>query len=161
MAQADFFLKIDGVDGESLDDKHKGEIQISSFSLGVSNSGTGGANTGSGAGKANVQDMSFTKQVDKSSPNLFIHCCSGKHFPTAQITLRKAGEKPHEYLVYKLSEVFISSINTSGHDGGGIAQESFSLNFSKIEMNYAPQNADGTGGAKITKTYDVAKNKIT
>jgi type VI secretion system secreted protein Hcp len=160
MAQADFFLKIDGVDGESTDDKHKGEIQIGSFSIGVSNVGSGGSNTGSGSGKAAVQDMHFTKEVDKASPNLFIHCCSGKHFPNATVTVRKAGEKPHEYLIYKLSEVFISSINTTGHDGGGIAQESLSLNFSKVEMVYTPQNADGSAGAKITKSYDVAKNKI-
>ena len=63
----------------------KGEIQVQSVSLGVSNAGTGGSNTGSGSGKANVQDMHFTKYVDKSSPNLFINCCSGKHFPNATI----------------------------------------------------------------------------
>ena len=160
MAQSDYFLKIDGVDGESVDDKHKGEIHVSSFSFGVTNTGTGGSNLGSGGGKANVQDIHFTKQTDKSSPNLFLACCSGKHFPNATITIRKAGEKPHEYLILKLTEVFVSSFNVSGHDSGGIAQESFSLNFSKIENTYAPQNADGSAGAKITKTYDVAKNKI-
>ena len=161
MAQGDFFLKIDGVEGESQDDKHKNDIMVMSISFGVTNSGTGGSNLGSGASKANVQDMHFTKQVDKSSPNLFIGCCSGKHFPSATITMRKAGEKPHEYLIYKLTEVFISSFNESAHDGGGIAQESFSLNFSKIEFAYVPQAADGTAGAKITKTYDIKGNKAT
>jgi len=159
MAAADFFVKIEGIDGESQDDKHKGEIQVQSVSLGVSNAGTGGSNTGSGSGKANVQDMHFTKYVDKSSPNLFINCCSGKHFPKATITLRKAGDKPMEYLIYNLKEVFISSYNAAAHDGGGIAQESFSINFTTIEFNYAPQNADGSAGAKITKTYDVNQNK--
>jgi len=160
MAAADFFLKIDGIDGESLDSVHKGEIQVQSVSLGVTNSGSGGANSGSGSGKANVQDIHFTKYVDKSSANLFINCCSGKHFPTATITLRKSGDKPQEYLIYKLKEVFISSYNVAAHDGGGIAQESLSLNFSHIEYNYAPQNADGSSGAKITKTYDVNQNKV-
>jgi type VI secretion system secreted protein Hcp len=104
--------------------------------------------------------MHFTKLADKSSPNLFVACCNGKHFPTATVTVRKAGEKPHEYLVYKLTEVLVSSFQTSGHGGGGIAQESLSLNFSKIEMAYAPQNADGTPGAKIVKTYDIQKNLV-
>ena len=160
MAQADFFLKIDGIDGESQDDKHKNEIQITSFSLGAANTGTGAVGTGSGAGKVSVQDAHFTKLVDKSSPNLFLACCSGKHFPLATVTVRKAGENPLEYLVYKLSEAFVSSINTTGHEGGGIAQESVSLNFSKIEVNYWPQNADGSKGAVVTKTYDIKANKI-
>ena len=159
MAQEDYFLKIEGVKGESQDDKHKDEIHVSSFSFGVTNSGTGGSNLGSGGGRSNVQDMHFTKVVDASSPNLFIGCATGKHFPNALVTVRRAGEKPQEYLTYKLTEVYISSITTSGHEGGGIAQESVSLNFSKVEVNYTPQNADGTPGAKNTKTYDVKANK--
>ena len=129
MAQEDYFLKIEGVKGESQDDKHKDEIHVSSFSFGVTNSGTGGSNLGSGGGRSNVQDMHFTKVVDASSPNLFIGCATGKHFPNALVTVRRAGEKPQEYLTYKLTEVYISSITTSGHEGGGIAQESVSLNF--------------------------------
>ena len=74
-------------------------------------------------------------------------------------TIRRAGEKPQEYLVYKLTEVFVSSFNESGHEGGSIAQESFSLNFSKIEYKYTPQKADGTAGAAITTKYDVKGNK--
>jgi type VI secretion system secreted protein Hcp len=159
MAQEDYFLKIDGVKGESQDDKHKDEIHVSSFSFGVTNAGTGGSNLGSGGGRSNVQDMHFTKTVDAASPNLFIGCATGKHFPNAIVTVRRAGEKPQEYLTYKLTEVYISSITTSGHEGGGIAQESVSLNFSKVELNYTPQNADGSPGAKNTKTYDVKANK--
>jgi type VI secretion system secreted protein Hcp len=161
MAQEDYFLKIDGIDGESQDDVHKNEIHVSSFSFGVTNSGTGGSNLGSGGGRSNVQDMHFTKVVDQSSPNLFYACATGKHFDNATLTVRRAGETPQEYLVYKLTEVYVSSISTSGHEGGGIAQESVSLNFSKIELNYTPQNADGTPGAVNTKSYDVKANKGT
>jgi len=160
MAAVDYFLKLEGIEGESQDDKHKNEIHIESFSHGVTNAGTGGINLGSGAGRSNVQDFQFTKRTDKSSPNLFIACCSGKHIPTATITIRKAGENPVEYLVWKLTEVFVSSYQTGGHGGGDVAQESFSLNFSKIEYKYSPQNADGTLGGAITKTYDVKGNKV-
>ena len=159
MAQEDFFLKIEGVKGESQDDKHKDEIHLHSFSFGVTNTGTGGSNLGSGGGRSNVQDLHFTKTIDASSPNLFIACATGKHFPKATLTVRRAGEKPQEYLVYEMTEVYVSSITTSGHEGGGLAQESGSLNFSKIKKTYTPQNADGTPGAKNEKTYDVKANK--
>jgi len=159
MAQEDYFLKIDGVKGESQDDKHKNEIHVSSFSFGVTNSGTGGSNLGSGGGRSNIQDMHFTKTVDSASPNLFIACATGKHFDKATVTVRRAGENPQEYLIYELTEAYISSITTSGHEGGGLAQESVSLNFSKIKMTYTPQNADGSPGAKNEKTYDVKANK--
>ncbi len=161
MAQEDFFLKIDGITGESQDDKHKEQIHLTSWSIGVSNSGTGGANLGSGGGRSNVQDLHFTKQVDQSSPNLFIACCTGKHFPNATITVRRAGEDPQEYLTYDLTEVYVSSFNSSGHEGGGLALEAGSLNFSKITMTYTPQNANGTPGAANPKTYDIKANKAT
>ncbi len=159
MSQEDYFLKIDGVKGKSQDDKHKDEIHVSSFSFGVTNTGTGGSNLGSGGGRSNVQDMHFTKVVDSASPNLFLACATGKHFKDALVTVRRAGDKPQEYLTYKLTEVYISSVTTSGHEGGGIAQESVSLNFSKVEINYTPQNADGSPGAKNTKGYDLKANK--
>jgi type VI secretion system secreted protein Hcp len=159
MAQEDYFLKIDGIDGESQDDVHKSEIHVSSFSFGVTNAGTGGSNLGSGGGRANVQDLHFTKTVDQSSPNLFLACATGKHFDTATLTVRRAGENPQEYLTYGLTEVFVSSISTSGHEGGGIAQESCSLNFSKVTLTYTPQNPDGSPGAANPKTYDVKANK--
>jgi type VI secretion system secreted protein Hcp len=161
MAQADFFLKIDGLDGESQDDKHKNEIEIRSFNFNAVNAGSGGQGTGSGSGKVNIQDMTITKTVDKASPNLFIGCCTGKHYPMATITCRKAGEKPHEYLVFKLTEAFVSSINISGHDGGGVAQESLSLNFTKVEVIYTPQNADGSPGAKNSKSWNILTNVAT
>ena len=160
MAQGDMFLKIDGIDGESQDDKHKNEIQIGSFSFGAANSGSGGSNLGSGTSKVQVQDIHFTKQIDKSSPNLFINCCSGKHIPTAVLTVRKAGENPQDYFTITMTEVTISSHNISGHDGGGMPSDTFSLNFSKVKHEYKTQSADGTLGGAITKTYDLKANKV-
>jgi type VI secretion system secreted protein Hcp len=161
MAQEDYFLDLDGVTGESQDDKYKNKIHVSSFSFGVSNAGTGGINTGSGAGKCNVQDLHLTKIMDSSSPNLFIGCCTGKHFPTATLIVRRAGETPQVYLTYKLTEVYISSHTVSGAEGGGIAQESVSLNFSKVEMTYFQQADKGGTQKSVPKTYDVKANKAT
>ena len=158
MATQDYFLKIDGLEGESRDDKHKGEIHIDSFHVGAANHGTGHRGSGSGGGRAVIHDLQCTKHADKASPNLFIACCNGKHFKEATLTIKKAGEHPHAYLIYKMSDVLISSFTSKSHGGGDIAQESLSLNFTKIEMTYVPQNKDGTAGAKIQKTYDVAAN---
>ena len=72
MAQVDYFLKIEGVDGESTDDKHKGEIELESFSWGETQRGTAGHGGGSGAGKVMPQDFNFVKKVDKASPVLLM-----------------------------------------------------------------------------------------
>jgi type VI secretion system secreted protein Hcp len=161
VAQADMFLKIDGIDGESQDDKHKDEIQITSYNIGAANAGSAGASLGSGVGKAQVQDFVFTKDVDKASPNLFINCCSGKPISTVTLTVRKAGEKPQEYLTITLTGVFVSSYSHTGDGDGKLPVENVSLNFSKIKIEYKPQQADGTLGAAIAKTYDLKANKIT
>jgi type VI secretion system secreted protein Hcp len=156
MAAVEFFVKLDGIDGESQDDVHENEIHVDSFTFGVTNAGATGVNLGLGAAK--LQDFHFTKSTDKASSKLFVACCTGQHIPTATITVRKGGEKPMEYLVIKLTEILVSSYNTSGA-GSGVVQESFSLHFSKIEMNYSSQNADGSAGAKITESYDLKLNK--
>src|SRR5712692_11221584 len=95
----DMFIKIGDIKGESVDHAHKEEIDVLSWSWGLSQQGTMHQGGGGGAGKVNVQDLSFTKFVDKASPNLYKFCCSGKHYPEATLTMRKAGDKPLEYLV--------------------------------------------------------------
>lgn len=159
MAQGDIFLKIEGVEGESSDDKHKNEIDILSFHIGAANHGTGHIGGGMGGGKAMVHDMQLTKYADKTSPSLFVACCNGKHHNEATLVIRKAGEKPHEYMKYKMSHVLLSSYSAK-HDGSGsLVKESFSLNFRKIEVTYVPQKDDGTAGAQIVKGHDIAANK--
>ena len=146
MAQEDYFLKIEGVKGESQDDKHKDEIHVSSFSFGVTNAGTGGSNLGSGGGRSNIQDMHFTKVTDAASPNLFIACATGKHFPKATVTVRRAGEKPQEYLTYELTEVYISSITTSGQIKLSDRAEMYPTGLVKLERLIL--KASSTAGGK-------------
>src|ERR1700748_2672112 len=101
----DMFMKIDPLKGESNDKTHKGEIDVLAWSWGVSNSGSAHVGGGAGAGKANVQDLSFTKYIDKTTPDLLLSSCNGKHFASALLTVRKAGEKPLEYLKITMTEV--------------------------------------------------------
>src|SRR5438094_711398 len=119
MALVDYFLKIDGISGESTDDKHKGEIEVASFSWGVRQT-TARATGGAGAGKATFQDFQFTKVSDKASPALFQKCATGEHIKQAVLTARKAGETQQEFLKVTLSDLLVSS-----YQSGGTATPSF------------------------------------
>ncbi len=159
MAAVDYFLKIDGVDGESLDAKHKGEIEVESFSWGESNQGTVGQGSGSGAGKVVAQDFSFVKRVDKGSPVLFIGCATGKHFAKAVLTARKAGEGQQEYLKITMTDVLVSSYQLGGSAHSDVVPtEQVSLNVGKMEFSYKEQKQDGSLGGEVKQTYDFEKN---
>ena len=155
---ADMFMKIDTVDGEAQDSKHKKEIDVLSWSWDLSNAGSAHAGGGAGAGKVNVQDLTFTKWVDKATPTLSLACCSGKHFKDATLVVRKAGEKPVEYLKIKMDTVFISSISTGGSGGEDRLSENVTLNFSKVSLDYVPQDDKGAPGTPIPMTWDIATN---
>ena len=155
---ADMFLKISGIDGESQDSSHSGEIEISSYSLGVSQQGTMGSGMGGGAGKARFSDLHVTKRLDKASPNLFVACATGKHIDSALLTVRKAGGDQVEYLKVTMTDCIVSSYQESGAEGA-IPLESVSFNFAKVKFEYSPQNADGSLAAAITGGYDVKKQE--
>lgn len=155
---ADIFIKIGDLKGEAQDQKHKDEIDVISWSWGISNSGSAHVGGGAGTGKANVQDLSFTKWMDKSSTPLLLACCNGKHFPEASLVVRKAGEKPLEYCKIKMEQVLISSVSSggSGHDERLV--EHVTLNFGKVSVDYTPQNDKGAAGAAIPMSWDIAAN---
>ncbi|WP_276200208.1 type VI secretion system tube protein Hcp [Chelatococcus sp. XZ-Ab1] len=160
MASVDYFLKLDGIKGESHDDKHKEEIDILSFSWGASQSGTAHYGGGAGAGKVQLQDIVFTMRMNKASPTLYLKCAKGEHIPKGKLTVRKAGGKQEEYLVYEFEDIIISSINTAGHDSAesSIPMEQLALNFAKVKMTYKEQKADGSLGAPVEFKWDAKKN---
>jgi type VI secretion system secreted protein Hcp len=152
------FLKLGDIKGESADSKHKDEIDVLAWSWGMTQSGNTHIGGGGGSGKVNVQDVSFTKYIDKSTPNLMQYCCNGKHFPEALLTVRKAGENPLEYLKIKLVDIIISSVSTGGSGGEDRLTENVTLNFGKFHVDYTPQKKDGTGEAAVTIGWNVAEN---
>ena len=155
----DIFLKLDGVQGESIKEGHKNEIDVETFSWGESNPTSFAAGAG-GVGKVQIQDVHFTKTIDKASPNLYQVCASGKHIPKAVFTFRKAGDKPQEYLKITLSDVMVSSISLQDHfQGGALAQESVSLAYEKITIGYKPQKADGSLDAEVSFAWNIKENK--
>ena len=155
----DMFIKIDDLKGESVDHKHKGAIQVLSWSWGMSQSGSTHNGPGSGSGKVNVQDLSFTKHVDDTTPNLIQFCCSGAHFKQALLTVRKAGGKnPVEYLTIKLQDLLVSAISTGGSGGEDRLTENVTLNFGKFEVTYTPQTETGAAGASKAATWNIPTN---
>ena len=155
----DMFIKIEGIKGESKDSKHKGEIDVLSYSWGATQSGTMAYGGGGGAGKVSFQDISFTHRVDKSSPILVLHCANGKHIKEATLTNRKAGKDQQEYLVFKMSDILVTAVQLGGAEGGDVPTSNVSLNFAKVEMEYKAQKADGSLDAGIKFKWDIKANK--
>jgi type VI secretion system secreted protein Hcp len=154
----DYFLKIDGISGESSDSKHKNEIELEAFGWGETNPG-GATSGGTGAGKVQMQDVSFTMSFNKASPRLLLSCATGKHIKQAVLTARKAGKSQQEYLIIKLSDIVVTSYQTGGSAQAEIPFDQVSIGFAKIHMEYRPQKADGSLDTPIQVGWDVVQNK--
>jgi len=159
MAAVDYFLKLEGIDGESQDSKHKGEIDLESWSWGETNHGGHAAGGGGGSGKVSMQDFHFVMKTNKASPKLFAHCAHGGHIKAAILTCRKAGKEQQEYLKITMSDLLVASFHTGGSQGSIVPTEQISLNFSKIEFEYKEQKADGTLGPAVKAGHDLKLNK--
>jgi type VI secretion system secreted protein Hcp len=154
----DMFLKITGIAGESTDKIHSGEIEVLAWSWGATQSGTTHQGSGGGAGKANFQDISFTKYIDKGSPLLLMNLATGKHITDATLVVRKAGGTPLEYLKIKMSEIIVASVATGGSGGEDRLTENVTLNFAKFDLEYVQQKPDGTGFPAVIAKFDIAAN---
>lgn len=160
MAAVDLFLKLEGIDGESQDVRHRGEIDVQSFGWGVQQAGSAaGAPLGlparPGKARANFQDLTFTHKIDKSSPKLVTACAQGAHIATAQLTVRKAGTQQQEFLKIKLSDVTVSSMTLASSVGDTIPLEVVTLRYGQIEITYAAQKPDGSLDTPITASCTV------
>jgi|SRR5580692_9235349 type VI secretion system secreted protein Hcp len=154
----DIFLSIPKVGGESTDAKFAGQIDVISWNWGMAQAGSAGTGTGSGTGKVNVGDLSLTKYLDKSSPVLMAACCGGTAYSPVVLTMRKAGNNPLVYLVITLGNVTISGVNPSTSIADDRQTETVSLHFGTFQVQYTPQNSDGSGGAAVTMTWNIPGN---
>lgn len=158
MAAVDYFLKIDGIDGESK--SRAGEIDLESWSWGASQTGTHSAGGGGGAGKVSMQDFHFSMKVNKATPKLILACAKGDHISKAVLTCRKAGGTQEEFLKYTFSDVLVSSYQTGGSGGSDIVPtETISLNYTKMEVEYKEQKKEGTLGGAIKAGWDLKTSK--
>lgn len=149
------------IEGESQDKVYQAKkaIDVLAWSWGMSQSGTFHGGGGGGAGKANFQDLSFTKYVDKGSPNLMLACAQGTHLDDATLVVRKAGGKaPVEYITIKMTEVMVTAVTTGGSGGEDRLTENVTLNFSEVLYTYKGQKKDGSEEAGIDFKFDIAAN---
>jgi len=156
----DCFLKLDGIPGESADSKHKGEIDVMSYSFGATQTGSFAYGGGGGSGKVQFQDFHFVMKMSKATPKLFLCCANGEHIKSAVLTVRKAGKEQQEFYNVKFTDVLVSSY-TTGASGGGdeVPTEQISFNFTKMEMEYKEQKQDGSLAGGIKAHYDAKINK--
>lgn len=176
MAYIEYFLKIDGIDGESRDSKHKGEIELVTWSWGQNQMGALHAGGGGGAGRVTMDDFQFETIVNKASPKLFLACAAGEHIRRAVITCCISGE---EYMKIILTDLLVSSFQI----GGSLPQYSekvsadvketdietkfsqisptnhISLSFGKIEFEYNEKKEDGSPSGTIKVGWDLKTNK--
>jgi type VI secretion system secreted protein Hcp len=139
----DSFLKIDGVEGDSNDAKHKGQIDVLSFSWGETQSGSPGRGAGGGAGKVQMQDFHFTMRTSKASPQLMLKCANGEHIREATLTCRKAGGDQQDFLIVKLADVLVSEYSLAGSSGDDNPADAISLAFVKIDFVVKEQDEKG------------------
>jgi type VI secretion system secreted protein Hcp len=160
----DAFLKIDGIDGESQDEKHKGWIEIESYSLGAHQPSAGsrssqGAATGQ---RVDLQDFSVVKVLDKTSPKLFLHTCNGKHIKEVKLELCRATGDKAKYMEYKMEDVIVSSVRPGGSSKGGdpLPLEEASFNYGKITWTYTEtDHKTGKPGGNVTANWSQVENK--
>jgi type VI secretion system secreted protein Hcp len=156
---SDIFAKIGDIKGESPDDKHKGEIEVLSWSWGVTQSGTMAHGGGGGEGKANFNDFNFTHHIDKASPVLLKACATGEHIKEATITVRKAGKGQQEFLIIKLNDVTITAVEHGGSEDQPYV-ESVNLRFAQVDLEYKPQRPDGSLDPGLHFKFDLKANKV-
>ena len=154
----DIFAKIGSIKGESLDAKHKDEVEVLSWSWGVSQTGGTGPGGAGGTGKASFTDFHLTHQIDKASPLLMAACATGAHITDATITARKAGKGQQEFLIIRMNDILITSVQPSLSDGQ-VGAESVSLQPAKVDLEYRPQKPDGSLDAGVHFKYDIKLNK--
>lgn len=153
----DYFLRVDGIQGESTSKKHPNEIEIDSYSWGLANTGASSSGGGGGAGKAVFDEFLITTLLSKATPTLFQYVATGKHIKEVTLTLNN-NRTGQDFYKIKLSDVLISSYHEATN-GELLPAVQFGIRYSKIELSYYPQKADGSLGAAITAGYDIQSNK--
>jgi type VI secretion system secreted protein Hcp len=159
----DAFLKCDQIDGESSDEKHKGQIEILSFSWGVSQP-SHASHSASGAGTAervNIQNFSIVHHLDAASPKFFHHCCNGTHLKSVKLELCKAAGDKSKYMEYSMEDVHVADVRPGGsaQSGESVPLEEVSFSFKKIELTYTKHDEKGKPKGDVKHYHDQGLNK--
>jgi type VI secretion system secreted protein Hcp len=149
----ELFLKLTGIDGESIDAKHKGEIDVLAWSWGLSHevASTGGVPTG----RTKIESISIQKLVDLASPLLLSASAQSKSISDGMLTARKAGKSGGEFLLFKMTNVVVTSVSVAATEATDAPTESVNLSFGKLEFTYRT-----TTGTEKSFKFDVTGGKL-
>ena len=152
MTDIQYFLIVPGVTGSSTDEAHPGAIPATDFSWGTS---TAMIHLGSGSGTARPkpEPLVVTAPSSVASPELFIRSARGTHLPEVTFVVRKAGERPLDFLTLSLKDAIIAGYHQEGHESGQPA-DTVELAFRSMTQTYVAVNPDGTAAAPVTETFD-------
>jgi type VI secretion system secreted protein Hcp len=161
MAGIDSFMKLDKVQSESTKKGHEKEIDVLSWTWGVSNSSSlGGGGSGLSRGKAMPAELHFTHRYDSASPTIAQKCANGSHFDTALLTCRQAGGEQQEFLKVTLTHAIITNVSPAASEGGEVI-EAVSMMYNKVKYEYKPMDSTGKLGGAIVFEFDVAAGTVT
>lgn len=153
----DYFLKLDGIQGESTDSKHKDQIELASFSWGAAHSGSAATGGGAGAGKATVKDLRFVQRTQKSTPQLLGKLMAGQHIKSGILTGRKSTKDQIEFIKIELTDVLVTSYDVTAEDD--LPVEEIGLSFAAFKLTYVPSSASGAAGTPVSMGWDLKQNK--
>ena len=158
----DAFIQLEGIKGESTDDKHKDWIEIQNYGFGASQpqSSTASSSGNLGSARVEIQNFTFVHNLDISSPKLFEYCCTGQTVPKVTITLNRAGGDKSKYMEYKLTDAIVTSVGRGGDSNADqdVPIESVTLAFGKVEMTYTKIGIDGKAAGNASAGWDLKKN---
>lgn len=155
---SDIFAKIGNIPGESFDARHKDEIEVISFTWGVTNAASAGSGGAQTTGKPLIRELLFVHAIDKATPKLLQACATGTRLPDATITHRRAGGQQQEFLFVRMSDVKVTSVMQGGSSDQPAA-ETVTLAFAKVDLEYRSQKTDGSLDAGGHFTYDLTINR--
>jgi type VI secretion system secreted protein Hcp len=155
-----YFLKLQGVEGESTDARHRSEIEVEAWSWGETNSGGSAGGGGGGAGRVTMSDLRFTARLGKASPKLLLACAAGQHIPSAVLARDDRRAAAEDFLTLTLSDVLVKGYE-AGDAGAAdaVPRDQVSLGFGRITIEYRPQNPDGTLGQPVRSGWDLKANR--
>lgn len=150
------FLKLTGIEGESVDARHAHEIDILGWTWGLSEPAS--SSGGGGAGRVAIRNIAIQKLVDLSSPLLLLSSADGARIASGTVTTRRAGAGGAEFLLFKMTDVIVTSVAVAAASDASQPTETVILGFSKVEFDYSPTLPNGSLGPVKSFRWDIATN---